>query len=86
MYAKSESATNGIGYNVNRAYPGAVPRSIREALTSWDHKVNYPMPKMTGGAGAGAFCKTYELGVAPPFFSPLLLTHLRQYLSDLRAK
>ena len=39
-----------------------MPRSVREALTSWDHRLDYPMPKMSGGSGGGAFSKTYELG------------------------
>ena len=43
-----------------------MPRSVREALTSWDHRLDYPMPKMSGSSSAGAFSKTYELGAGLP--------------------
>ena len=38
-----------------------VPRQVRQALTSWDHKTEYAMPKMSGNSGLG-FSKTFELG------------------------
>lgn len=45
-----------------------VPRSLRQALISWDHTVEYSMPKMSGSSGLG-FSKTYELGGAHAFLA-----------------
>lgn len=43
----------------------AVPRVVREALVSWDHASDYPLPKSkdwTSAGGAAGFTKTYKLG------------------------
>ncbi len=42
-----------------------MPRVVREALVSWDHASDYPLPKSkdwTSAGGAAGFTKTYKLG------------------------
>ena len=44
----------------------ALPRAVREALVSWEHGTEYPLPtfkEFLGAQGGGAgFSKTYALG------------------------
>ena len=43
----------------------AVPRKVREALVSWEHSADYPLPKSkdwTSAGGTNGFTKTYKLG------------------------
>ena len=43
----------------------AVFRAVREALVSWDHSADYPLPKSkdwTSAGGAAGFTKTWKLG------------------------
>ena len=50
----------------------ALKRAVREALVSWDHGAEYPLPsaKEFAAAGAGAgFMKTYALGGAHAFLA-----------------
>ena len=42
----------------------AVPRSVREALTSWNYGTEYPLPEHSATGGDGAFKKTYHIGAA----------------------
>ncbi|EIE23140.1 hypothetical protein COCSUDRAFT_47508 [Coccomyxa subellipsoidea C-169] len=42
-----------------------LPRVVREALVSWDHASDYPLPKSkdwTSAGGSSGFTKTYKLG------------------------
>ena len=50
----------------------AVFRAVREALVSWDHSADYPLPKSkdwTSAGGAAGFAKTYKLGEEHSFLA-----------------
>ena len=50
----------------------AVPRAVREALVSWEHSADYPLPKSkdwTAAGGGGGFVKTYKLGEEHAFLA-----------------
>ena len=50
----------------------AVFRAVREALVSWDHSADYPLPKSkdwTSAGGAAGFTKTYKLGEEHSFLA-----------------
>ena len=47
-------------------------RAVREALVSWDHTADYPLPKSkdwTSAGGAAGFTKTYKLGEEHAFLA-----------------
>lgn len=47
-------------------------RAVREALVSWDHSADYPLPKSkdwTSAGGAAGFTKTYKLGKEHSFLA-----------------
>ena len=47
-------------------------RAVREALVSWDHSADYPLPKSkdwTSAGGAAGFTKTYKLGEEHSFLA-----------------
>ena len=47
-------------------------RAVREALVSWDHSADYPLPKSkdwTSAGGAAGFTKTYKLGEEHAFLA-----------------
>ena len=51
---------------------GAVFRAVREALVSWDHSADYPLPKSkdwTAGGGSAGFTKTWKLGEEHSFLA-----------------
>ena len=50
----------------------AVFRAVREALVSWDHSADYPLPKSkdwTAAGGSTGFTKTYKLGEEHSFLA-----------------
>ena len=50
----------------------AVFRAVREALVSWDHSADYPLPKSkdwTSAGGAAGFTKTWKLGEEHAFLA-----------------
>jgi len=50
----------------------AVFRAVREALVSWDHSADYPLPKSkdwTSAGGAAGFTKTWKLGEEHSFLA-----------------
>lgn len=50
----------------------AVFRAVREALVSWDHSADYPLPKSkdwTAAGGSASFTKTYKLGEEHSFLA-----------------
>ena len=50
----------------------AVFRAVREALVSWDHSADYPLPKSkdwTAAGGSAGFTKTYKLGEEHSFLA-----------------
>ncbi|CAK0786732.1 hypothetical protein CVIRNUC_009946 [Coccomyxa viridis] len=47
-------------------------RAVREALVSWDHSADYPLPKSkdwTAGGGSAGFTKTWKLGEEHSFLA-----------------
>ncbi|EIE22203.1 ketoacyl-synt-domain-containing protein [Coccomyxa subellipsoidea C-169] len=68
--AVAELWRNGVSVKWPVAWPAPsaaheLPRAVREALVSWDHAVDYPLPTFkdwTAARGCSGFIKTYKLG------------------------
>ena len=65
---RSDACNKERNSPVSKAEAGviaAVPRVVREALVSWDHSADYPLPSFkdwTSAGGSSGFTKTYKLG------------------------